>query len=364
MGVIARPVLVPTLPWRLLAIAALLAILAAATLIYAGSRSRPAPPFGLAQNGALIIGTADGDIVTVDPTTGKATPLISGPTIDSGPFFSNDGQRILFDRATSAGGPSTLFIANADGSDVHPALPDGTQINWFEWSPNRDQAVFVELADGKGSVSIADLATKARKALPLDLDVAAAMWRPNHDQIIVTANAGSSHTFWIVNADGTGRRQIPVSEYAINEPTLSPDGKTLAYATWEPGIQGRIRAVDINSGIDRSITTNPADGFVWQSPQFSPDGSHLLLYRFGMNTDPVVSRLAIMDIDDGSATVMGPVSENPPPAVLFSPDGTTIVAEYPALKTTWIFDADGTNGHEAPFAAIGGGGIGWQRAAP
>ena len=255
-------------------------------------------------------------------------------------------------------------MANADGSDVRPALPDGTEIDWFDWSPNRDQAIFVEMAGTKGSVSIADLATGTRKGLKVDLDVWRPMWRPNRDQLILTTEVGGNRAFWVVNTDGTGLRQIPVSEYAINEPTLSPDGRTLAYATWEPGVEGRIRAVDIDSGNDRSLTTNGADGFVWQSPLFSPDGSHLLVNRFAKGGDPVVSQLALMDIDDGSASVMGPISQNPPPAVLFSPDGTTIISEYPALKTTWIFDADGTNGHEAPFAAIGGGGIGWQRAAP
>lgn len=366
MGVIARPLPRPSLPWRSLAIVALLAILAAATLIYAGSRSRPAPPFGLARNGALIIGTAEGDIVTVDPTTGKATPLISGPTIDSGPWFSLDGRRFLFDRATSAGGPSTLFLANADGSDIRPAVPDGTQINWFDWAPNGDRAIFVELVAGKGSVSSVDLATGTRTGLPLDLDVWAATWRPNHAQLILTVEeSASNRTFWVVNADGTGLREILVSRYAINEPTLSPDGRTLAYATWEPmSLPGRIRVVDIDSGGDREVTAADADGFVWQTPQFSPDGSHLLLYRFDPSSDPAAAQLALMDIDDGSATVMGPISQNPQPAVLFSPDGTKILAEYSALKTTWIFDADGKNGHEAPFSAIGGAGASWQRAAP
>ena len=322
------------------------------------------PPFGLARNGALIIGTADGDIVTVDPTSGKSTPLISGPAIDSGPYFSLDGQRILFDRATSAGGPSTLFMANADGSDVRAALPDGTQINWFDWSPNRDQAVFVELAGSKGSVSIADLATGARMRLPLDLDVFAAMWRPNRDQLILTADAGGNHTFWVINTDGTGLRAIPVSKYAINEPTLSPDGSTLAYATWEPGVEGRIRSVGIDSGNDHPITTAISNAIIWQTPQFAPDGSHLLVYHIVARTDPVLSQLSIMDVDDGSETVIGPITQNPPPGVLVSPDGTKIVAEYTALKTTWIFDADGTNGHEAPFSAIGGAGASWQRAAP
>ena len=129
MGVIARPVPVRPVPWRPIAIVALLGLLAAATLIYAGSRQRTPPPFGLARNGALVIGTADGDIVTVDPATGTTTPLITGPTLDSGPFFSNDGQRILFDRAAaSTPDLKTIFIANADGSGVRPAFPTGPDI--------------------------------------------------------------------------------------------------------------------------------------------------------------------------------------------------------------------------------------------
>jgi hypothetical protein len=61
---------------------------------------------------------------------------------------------------------------------------------------------------------------------------------------------------------------------------------------------------------------------------------------------------------------MGPVTENPAANPFYSPDGTKIFAEYPALKTIWIFDADGQNGHEAPFSTIGGAGATWQRVAP
>jgi hypothetical protein len=122
MGVIARPLPLRPMPWRPIAILALIGLLAAATLfVYVGSRPRIPAPFGPAANGALIIGNADGDIVSVDPATGKATALISGPTGDGGPYFSNDGRRFVFDRgefrpATSA--VSALFIANADGSGV------------------------------------------------------------------------------------------------------------------------------------------------------------------------------------------------------------------------------------------------------
>jgi hypothetical protein len=362
MGVIARPLPVRPLPWRLFAIVALVGLLAAATLLYAGSRQRIPPPFGPARNGALVIGTADGDIVTVDPATGRTTPLIGGPTIDSGPFFSNDGRLILFDRAESASGPSTIFVANADGSGIRPAFPTGPDISWFEWAPSLDRAVLTESVNGKGTVATVDLVTGALTPLPLDLDVDAAMWRPNHDQIVVTAKAGDNRTFWVVDSDGTNLRQIRASEYAINEPTLSSDGTRLAYATWEPVVEGRIRVVDIDAGGDHSITTDNIDHYVWQSPAFSPDGAKILVHRVIQGT--YRTQVAILAADGvGRATAMGPETDNTPANPFFSPDGTQILIEYPALKTFWIFDADGQHGHEAPFASISGAGWSWQRLA-
>ena len=61
MGTIARPAPVSAVPWRVIAIVAMLAILATASLAYVGSRTaKVPPPFGIAKNGALVIGTPDG----------------------------------------------------------------------------------------------------------------------------------------------------------------------------------------------------------------------------------------------------------------------------------------------------------------
>jgi hypothetical protein len=107
------------------------------------------------------------------------------------------------------------------------------------------------------------------------------------------------------------------------------------------------------------------DGAAWQTPQFSPDGKRVLLYRFASHTDPVVAQLALLNADgSGTPIVFGPVSDNPQPGVFFSPDGSQILAEYTTLKTFWIFDANGQNGREPPFASISGAGATWQRLAP
>jgi Tol biopolymer transport system component len=360
MGVIARPLPIRPIPWRLIALAALLVVLAAATLVYVGSRRVVLPPFGLAGNGAILIGTAGGDIVTVDPASGRPAPIVSGSTFDDGPLYSRDRQQFIFNRGTSATDTATaLWIAYADGSDAHELFPAGTDVGWLEWSPTGDRVLITPTVDGKGTIAIVNLADRSQTNIPIDLDVVAASWRPNHDQFVVTAKSGDNRTFWVINADGSGKRPIRVSPYAINTPALSPDGTKLAYATWEPnGVEGRIRIVDIDAGGDDTLTPGSHDGYVWQNPWFSPDGTHLLLQRYLQGT--YTSQVAILATDgSGTATVMGPETENPAADAIYSPDGTTIIATYSNAKVTWTFDADGTNAHQAPFTALRG--QTWQR---
>ena len=298
--------------------------------------------------------------MTVDPASGRAAPVVSGPTFDDGPFYSRDGQRFVFNRGTSATDAATaLWIADADGSNARELFAAGTDVGWLEWSPAGDQILITPLVDGKGTIVLVNLADGTRTTVPTDLDVADASWRPNHDQFVVTAKTGDNRTFWLVNADGSGKRPIPASPYAINEPALSPDGTKLAYATWEPdGVEGRIRMVDIDTGGDHTLTPNVFDGSNWQTPWFSPDGTHLLLYRFAKGG--TTTQVAILATDgSGASTVMGPTTENPPPDELYSPDGTTIIATYANAHQTWTFDADGSDGREAPYAATRG--QTWQR---
>ena len=90
----------------------------------------------------------------------------------------------------------------------------------------------------------------------------------------------------------------------------------------------------------------------------------MLAYQFIQHADPIVAQLAAIDVGSGTVKTMGPVSPNPQPNFLYSPDGTKIVADYPALNATWMFDADGSNGHPASFSAVAGAGETWQRLAP
>ena len=160
----------PPIPWRLIAVAAILVVLAAATIVYVGYRRVAPPPFGLARNGALLIGTADGDIVTVDPVSGRAAPLVSGSTYDGGPFYSRDGQRFVFDPARRPTGAATaLYIANADGSGRPGTVPvrRRTDIGWFDGRRPTTVPLITPTVGGKGTIVLVNLADgRARPSRP------------------------------------------------------------------------------------------------------------------------------------------------------------------------------------------------------
>ena len=114
----SRAVPTPRIPWRILAVAAILVAVAIATLLVAGSRRHAPAPFGPAANG-LVAYAKNGVIYTADPVTGKATALMTGTAQDSDPVWSRDGTMLAFVHQTDAG-PGQLMVAAADGSGLRP----------------------------------------------------------------------------------------------------------------------------------------------------------------------------------------------------------------------------------------------------
>jgi Tol biopolymer transport system component len=359
---VARPAPFRAPSLRPLVIIAILGILiAASALAFAGSRPRLPAPFGPARNGAILFSTTEGDILAADPATGTTTAVVTGPAHDQDPWVSPDGSRVLFQRVSNQG--TALLVANIDGSGLREVLPAGTLGRWIEWSPTGDRIV-ISGFDNTDPAQLIDVAGRSSTTIDAGFEIKQAVWRPGHEQLVLTGDKAGKHGFWLVNPDGTGLRQIPASPAAINEASLSPDGSLLAYATWEdgPGLQGRIHVVDIDSGRDRLLTRDLSDGYTWLSPQFSPDGRTLLEERY--DADGMYS-MAILSVDGGQpAAVLGaphPEGTNGA-AAHFSPDGTKILLTYRDDGSTWLLARDGTTQEQVAWPATEM--ESWQRLAP
>lgn len=96
---------------------------------------------------------------------------------------------------------------------------------------------------------------------------AAAVWSPNHTQIAFV----SGFEIYVINADGSGLRNISNHPEADWFPAWSPDGKQIAFVSHRD-LNQEIYVADLESGDLYNISNHPNNDTL---PAWSPDGDTL-----------------------------------------------------------------------------------------
>jgi Tol biopolymer transport system component len=256
-----------------------LLLLAIAIALAVGSQRRLPPPFGLAAPGSVAF-VADGHLWTTDRDGSNRLQLTSDQRIDGFPTFSRDGTRIAFKRLPTA----------------------NSKPNWQEWGD-------VMVADADGGHAIV-LDTMVHSPSPMT-------WSADGRFIIYSRTAGAVDQVFLAASDGSSTRQI--TSDALNNwgPTLSPDGRTIAFVKGDP-IVG-IYVIQIDSTGEHRITSGPVGEF--DMAEWSPDATALL---FGAgNRDQGREDLFLVRLD-GKAE--HPIVESPgnDSGPTWAPDGKSI----------------------------------------
>lgn len=378
MGVIARPRPLAQVPWRLIAVAAALLILAAGMLAYVGSRTTRVPaPFGPAANGQMFFHDADGVIFAADPTTGLTTPVVTGSTAYAYPLPSRDGRYIAFDH--TAGGVSQLFIADADGSGVRPLPGTYQDWNWSEWSPDGRELGIVARHEARQTLHVLAVDGSASTPVPIDRDVLTFYWLPDGgfvftgaerpDDVCRPHSPANRCALFVTGPDGMDARMVlSAADFSGLSTSLSPDGKTVLYDRWVDGEPGRLYIVDLASGVSHQV---PFDNLAPEEnsniAELSPDGSQILFDRFEATGD----HWAVIPTAGGSAVNIGiewpDGREGVGPEAHWAPDGRTVTAFYPGSDASqdqlWMLDVTGQGDDhqiDLPTTYLPA----WQRVAP
>ncbi len=373
---VRQPVFVPRLPLRsfVLAIVVLLALLAAA-IVYVGSQQRVPAPFGLARNGVIAYDAGD-DIYTADPVTGTATAIITGPETDRGPRFSLDGTHIAFARL-AADGTSQIYVARSDGTGLTLVTPTPVSLAtatggraWerYKFSPDGRELLIATTS----GMTIARTDGSGASQLDVGMLAEEPTYRPPDSNEILFIGRGARTGLFVLDRSTNQTRQIVNMEpgFDLAGPSWSPDGSKVAYWTWgntTDGLSAKTHVVNADGTGDREIPS-PV-GAVWNAhATWSNDGTRLFLAQgFTRGEDDVRGWVVPAD---GSGVGMqiapaGSVETACCAAWLWSPDDSELLGR-PAAATLGtpmlILDAAGGPVRTAPWNAISD--PTWQRRAP
>jgi RNA polymerase sigma factor (sigma-70 family) len=147
------------------------------------------------------------------------------------PAWSPDGKKIAF---SSSAGRLAIHVMDADGSnvvaltpnsggnDMYPAWsPDGKRIAFCSDRAGDGPQLYVMDADGGNVKKLTAGGGQHRATNPA--------WSPDGKQIAYSDNGPVDREIFVVNADGSGHKQLTRLEGQNLQVSWSPDGKQLAF---------------------------------------------------------------------------------------------------------------------------------------
>ncbi|HYG80423.1 MAG TPA: hypothetical protein VD861_08555 [Pyrinomonadaceae bacterium] len=191
--------------------------------------------------------------------------------------------------------------------DIFTARPDGTDVRQLTKTPGYDaeatvsadgrKVVFTSMRDGDLDIYTMDTSGKSVKRLTFDLgydggpffsrDGRQIVYRAYHPKTLEeiarykqrrAENLVEPNVFeiWVMNADGTNKRQVTRLGAASFAPYFFPDGRRIIFASNVHDPKGRnfdLYAINVDgSNLERITFEETFDGF----PMFSPDGRKLV----------------------------------------------------------------------------------------
>lgn len=210
------------------------------------------------------------EIFSAKPDGSDLVRLTNDNSYDAECVFSPDGKKILF--TSDRDGDLELYAMDADGKNPQR----------LTHSPGYDGGAFYS-ADGKMICFRAQVIKDSTELRDYQTLLAKGLIRPHTLELFV------------MNADGTGRKQITQNGSANFCPFFSPDGKKIIFASNMNDPKGRnfdLYLINIDgTGLERVTYNETFDGF----PMFSPDGKKLVFASNRHNARPGETNIFIAD---------------------------------------------------------------------
>jgi Tol biopolymer transport system component len=224
-----------------------------------------------------------------DHSKGYAWPMIQGYDIVSHALDGSGFQRLTetpgydAEATLSPDGKTIVFTSVRDSDlEIYTMALDGSGVKRLTHEPGYDGGPFFS-HDGKRIVYRRDVHPDEASVARYRELLAQGLYRPGALEV------------WVMNADGSDKRQVTKLGAASFAPYFHPDGKRIIFSSNHPNPRGRAFDLyligDDGSGLER-VTSEPSfDGF----PMFSPDGKKLVFASNRGGKTPGETNLFLVD---------------------------------------------------------------------
>jgi Tol biopolymer transport system component/DNA-binding winged helix-turn-helix (wHTH) protein len=221
-------------------------------------------------------------------------------------FPTGEVRRVTNDLNTYLGASLT-----ADGSALVTVQTDRVPNIWV--APNGDAARAWQVTTGSGKFD----------------GYYGVSWMPD-GRLVYASVASGSWDIWVMNADGTGQKQLTVSTRSNYGPSVSADGRHIVFVSNRAGGAFNIWVMEADGSNPKRLTSGRGENF----PHVTPDGRWVVYASVGFGQPNAVWKVSI----DGGEPVK--LTDRPASWPFLSPDGKSFVCTY------------GEGPHSAPKLAV------------
>ncbi len=191
-------------------------------------------------------------------------------------FWSPDG-RILVVTRFHAANKQSLWLAAIDGSYAEELVPPTTRLAAGSFSPDGRVILYQAASEGFTQMFVVDPETGTTRQLtnsPADKGTGVG-WSPDGRWISFTSTASGAIQVWRIPADGGEEERLTAGEERIRHASYSPDGRWLYF---QPSHRNIYR-MPSSGGPAQAITLFPEAGLFIEEPTLSSDGRSLAYCR-------------------------------------------------------------------------------------
>jgi Tol biopolymer transport system component len=199
----------------------------------------------------------------------------SGPIAGAGLFDVASSGSLAYARGPIVTTPSELVWVDRNGRVTTAAGPFRGEAPMARVSPDGTRIAYATNdAISEAGMWVLDLARGTRTRMPHDGEPMMPIWSRDSQHLVFSSLVGGRSVVVRRRADGTGPEERLLEAEGMNAASLSPDGTTLALVgdaidrtvVWRVGL----------AGSDRKPVAWLQSKFVYEDPEFSPDGRWLL----------------------------------------------------------------------------------------